>query len=957
MTRKVLAALALLCGMAGLTPAVAQTPPNFTYGFVPTVAQWNALFAGKQDTLGYVPMNSAGGAFTGPVSAPSFGVGTNSNLPPYLFQVSGTSAGFIGMGNNVAAGIALWGGSRLPLLLMDRTVNWFPINDNTVVDFTVLTAISEGGLIGNQYASFNSRLVTTSTAFAWNHIAGFEDQLQYNGTGVLAHHYTVLSFPTYNGPTTMREVFSVRDAAGSGALATQRGFHCEDLVHAATNFCLYADGSTPNYLGGPTTMGSTLGVATSVTVGGINLLPSVTNKIQVGSTVSTSEFAVGQDTTHYLQMFWAPNATPSLATSGISTAGFLNPITIDGSAITINGLSSGATTINSGGVAPTGTGAYARAISPTFTGTLTASAIAAVSVTAGGIDLQPGIINKLQAGSTSTTSELIAGQDTTHNVQLFWVPNGAPLSATSGIATAGYLNPFSVDASAVSINLSSNGTTAVKNLTVTGSLTATALIGNNSLVNSAITINGSSVSLGGSITVTAAAASIAVGTTTVTGGISTALLFNNGGTLGNVVTLPAANFPALTGDVTTTAASLATTLATAQPAIHTWALAQTFTVAPVFTDQSGSRTALGLGSLATLSAAPAGTLTGATLAAGVTASSLTSLGTITSLTATTINAFTMGGAIAGGGNNITNVNIGTSTPGTGAFTTLTASTSLSSLIYLSTGTLTFQTNGGTFAGRITTGQQWVFGNNNTPSAGQVLTITKNAAVPATAPATNALTYIVNIDGTSTNIGIDAYGSGASSGLTLRAARGTAASPTQSLSGDFLSSVNVYAYNSTGGFAGGTAFGQALYGYAMKEDCATATCGGAWAWFTVTAGTNTTAQKMQLGAGLSVGTTTDGGVGTITALNGFSVLTAAKTLTLKQGANGAVGTFTCVSASNVTISNTFVAVTDAIIITYSSGTAGAAVPTPNQMTGSTSFRVGCASGDTAVYNYSIIKNAA
>ena len=36
------------------------------------------------------------------------------------------------------------------------------------------------------------------------------------------------------------------------------------------------------------------------------------------------------------------------------------------------------------------------------------------------------------------------------------------------------------------------------------------------------------------------------------------------------------------------------TLATAQPDVHTWALTQTFTVAPVFTDQSGSRTALGL---------------------------------------------------------------------------------------------------------------------------------------------------------------------------------------------------------------------------------------------------------------------------------------------------------------------------------------------------------------------------
>lgn len=57
---------------------------------------------------------------------------------------------------------------------------------------------------------------------------------------------------------------------------------------------------------------------------------------------------------------------------------------------------------------------------------------------------------------------------------------------------------------------------------------------------------------------------------------------------------------ALTGDVTATGpGSVAATLATAQPGAHTWAATQTFTLAPVFTDQSGSRTALGLGTAAT----------------------------------------------------------------------------------------------------------------------------------------------------------------------------------------------------------------------------------------------------------------------------------------------------------------------------------------------------------------------
>ena len=61
------------------------------------------------------------------------------------------------------------------------------------------------------------------------------------------------------------------------------------------------------------------------------------------------------------------------------------------------------------------------------------------------------------------------------------------------------------------------------------------------------------------------------------------------------------------GDVT---GSTALTLATAQPAVHSWAAAQTFTVAPVFTDAAGSRTALGLGTLATQSGTFSGVSSG-----------------------------------------------------------------------------------------------------------------------------------------------------------------------------------------------------------------------------------------------------------------------------------------------------------------------------------------------------------
>lgn len=169
-------------------------------------------------------------------------------------------------------------------------------------------------------------------------------------------------------------------------------------------------------------------------------------------------------------------------------------------------------------------------------------------------------------------------------------------------------------------------------------------------------------------------------------------------TTGLTGTLQAAQEPAHTGDVTNTAGSLALTLATAQPAVHTWALAQTFTVAPVFTDAAGSRTALGLGALATV-----------TPGTGVATALAVNIGTAGSFVT---NGGALGTPSSGVGTNITNVNaatlggatfaapgaIGGGTPSTGAFTTLSASTSVTSPLHVggsgTTQTLTYQTTTG-----------------------------------------------------------------------------------------------------------------------------------------------------------------------------------------------------------------------------------------------------------------------
>ncbi len=66
--RAIIVVIACLIGV----PALAQSSPGFTYGQVPTAGQWNSYFAAKQDTLGYTPLNQAGGTMLGPLkTAPS----------------------------------------------------------------------------------------------------------------------------------------------------------------------------------------------------------------------------------------------------------------------------------------------------------------------------------------------------------------------------------------------------------------------------------------------------------------------------------------------------------------------------------------------------------------------------------------------------------------------------------------------------------------------------------------------------------------------------------------------------------------------------------------------------------------------------------------------------------------------------------------------------------------------
>src|SRR5882757_5458618 len=69
--------------IAAACPAFAQSSPNWSRGKVPTAGEWNAAFAAKQDTLGYVPLNVAGGVMTGRlITAPPGAATSGLSLSP-----------------------------------------------------------------------------------------------------------------------------------------------------------------------------------------------------------------------------------------------------------------------------------------------------------------------------------------------------------------------------------------------------------------------------------------------------------------------------------------------------------------------------------------------------------------------------------------------------------------------------------------------------------------------------------------------------------------------------------------------------------------------------------------------------------------------------------------------------------------------------------------------------------
>lgn len=166
MWKKLIGAIAAIALSTAL--AAAQTNPGLTQGQKLTPAQWNNLFASKQDTLGYTPLNQAGGSMSGRLVTAAPGASTAGfNLTP------GTTPGSPSDGD-------LW---------VTSTSAYARVNG---VTYDLLSPASSGLVVG------------TSTI-----TSGTNARVLYDNSGVLGEYPVIGS-----GSVIMSEL------GGSGALTT-----------------------------------------------------------------------------------------------------------------------------------------------------------------------------------------------------------------------------------------------------------------------------------------------------------------------------------------------------------------------------------------------------------------------------------------------------------------------------------------------------------------------------------------------------------------------------------------------------------------------------------------------------------------------------------------------------------------------------------------------------------------
>jgi len=251
----------------------------------------------------------------------------------------------------------------------------------------------------------------------------------------------------------------------------------------------------------------------------------------------------------------------------------------------------------------------------------------------------------------------------------------------------------------------------------------------------------------------------------------------------------------------------------------------------------------------------------------------------------TIPAVTLGGTVSGGGNQLNNVIIGTSTPLAGSFTTVTAPTVTGGSAAGSDLLLNGTSNGAPSSAfvNIQSNGQFTSIGNATPKT--YLDLNCNLS---SSPALVVATSVTRVQGADSVSGGQEWVSYVSAGgagniLTGATAGGTAASKTASPNGAYLYNMRGYGWNGSAWAVG------ALWIMKTTELWSGTAQGSGHDWYTTPTGTTGLTNSMSLWAsgGLDIGTGTDPGAGAILASKSVKSKDATAGIGYATGAGGTV----------------------------------------------------------------------
>jgi hypothetical protein len=855
----------LLCALTA-TNASAQTSPNLIFGQVPTPAQWNSFFSGKQDFLGAPPLLTTGGTMIGPlVTAASLTSNAGFNIQPGVAPTSPNNGDLWTTSSSIFVQI---NGTTYDLIgspclncALTNAANTFTASPQTVQGLTTTAPGWYAQITGDTFARMRLGLNSTdvaSVAFGPGNAAR-DAFIERVGAGFLRFGAPDAALPVQQilsvqnvlagtsntgGPATIitGSISTGNQAGGGIVFRVSPGGSSGTAQNAAVN-AMQILGTNGVSINSATVHGVLLGQgagAITSLVGSVSGLPLVGLGSGSDPAFATLTVPGGGTNCNSASITCFNNITGFSAAGSTGTTStnlvFSGAPTITGHP-TIEGVTS---------TGATGTGNFVFSSAPSIASlTVTTSFTATGLVPLTSLASQASntiLVNATSIGASPTAQSVLSCSGT--GAALNWTTNtgiGCNSSITANAVPAANLTGSTLASGVTASSLTSVGT--LTSLAVTGALTsgihtitsnsAHALaVGANGLTNPQFQVDASSASVATGVIINTAAAGSAVGIAAISSATNENIGLDAKGSgsiiLGSIST----------GPITLTRAT-------------------TISAALTYGGVTLSNAVSGTGNMA--------------LTAGTTFTGTT---TVATLVATTINGFTAGGAIAMGGNNITGGGTATFTTFSGALTghasldlALTGGT-MSGAIAMGTnavtglttlasaGALTFQSNGSTTAGTILTNQNWGLGLETNPQA--TLVVSNNSTTGIAGAGASRVLRLVGANGVNANLEIDVYANAA----IIQGARadGTAAAKLAIASADELL-LNFVAL----GYDGSNYYGAASWlAWSAQAFTAGAHGGSYLTAYTTPNNTQTAAEAMRIqnSGGVSIGTTTDEGIGTL-----------------------------------------------------------------------------------------------